>query len=200
MKRKNARRGRQREWTPYDDVLVHWLNENFGDHRDGSRTALAMALGMPQSTISRMTRGKRRIAAAELPIIERYFGRTAPTFTFDEHAKRHIKRTSPRRPARQLTIAPSQDGPFLPEEAAARLRVSIRTMRKLIKRGEIRGYPRGVGAVRPQLAIPLSEIEAYEARRVAITRDTSLPPTATSAASRSQQRRQMRERQRKLAS
>lgn len=88
-----AKTGRRKsEWTKYDDKLAIWLAKNLetvtklakkrwpGDDRLTPRMKLADQLDMPPSSISRICKKRRRIAAAELPVIELFFGRKAPRF------------------------------------------------------------------------------------------------------------------------
>jgi hypothetical protein len=104
-----------------------------------------------------------------------------------------MKRNERTGPIEQISVPVSADI-LLPKEAAARLRISTKTLRKLIRAGQINGYPRGLGIVRPQLAIPLSEIEAYEQRRMMQRVGSSAPSRSGNSASRSQQLRRQRER------
>ncbi|MFY1669530.1 helix-turn-helix domain-containing protein [Plantactinospora sp. WMMB334] len=46
-------------------------------------------------------------------------------------------------------------------EAAARLSVSTKTVRRLVYARKLRGRPRGLGKQRPGLGIPESSLDAY---------------------------------------
>lgn len=86
-KRKSNGHGRRREWSPYDETLKDWINDNLGDpsKRTRSKTELARYLDMPPSSISRLCGGRRRVYATDLPRIERFFGKRAPKFKHPKH-------------------------------------------------------------------------------------------------------------------
>lgn len=56
---------------------VDWIAKKLRE-TGKSRLALAQVLGVDVSTISKMLRGKRRLQAHEIPLIEQFFGEPAP--------------------------------------------------------------------------------------------------------------------------
>lgn len=54
-------------------VDPNWIKDQF-ENGNGTRLGLAEALGCGRDVVSKILSGTRKIKAAELPVIERYFG------------------------------------------------------------------------------------------------------------------------------
>ncbi|WP_174511803.1 helix-turn-helix domain-containing protein [Methylocella tundrae] len=91
----------QSTYAAYKSALIEWMRLNL-DEPGKTQRALADEMGVSDPVVSKILKGEREIAAAELPAMARYFGNAPPAVP----VSRLVADNQPPSPANAISEAP----------------------------------------------------------------------------------------------